>query len=128
MAARQSESATDFEHLSWAFLNAWWDHEPNDEGFCKLEDLLGKILEMGIGRLRHEWTQRPQEWSTCSAILEQIPGFRFTVDRGFLEWNAGPTDRGISHEPCSSERFSRFIRTVITRRPATFEELEDYLP
>lgn len=128
VAARQSESATDHEHLLWAFLNGWSDTEPDVDGFCNLATFLGRIVQMEIGRLRHDWDPQHAQWAACSRALERIPGFEFTVERGYFEWSAGATDRGISERPCSSHRFSRFIQTVLAKNPKTFEELEDFLP
>jgi hypothetical protein len=65
---------------------AWIDHEPDMDGFCCLRRLMTTIRQSYERcRIHAEWTHRPNTWPAAEAILNQIPGFSWTVERGYFE-------------------------------------------
>jgi hypothetical protein len=62
LCARRSASVTEHQNIVRAFHTAWVEHEPDAEGFCALESVIARIREWGIGRLRHDWNDRPEAW------------------------------------------------------------------
>lgn len=126
--ASRADSVTEDQHIVRAFHIAWVDHEPDTEGFCVLGGVIDKINEWRIGRLRHDWDNRPEEWGEAEKILASIPGLHWWADRGYFEWEYPPTDRGLCPEPCTSEGFHRFLHRLIERKPTSFVEFERLLP
>jgi hypothetical protein len=62
--------------------------------------------------------------SRLRAALDSIPHFHYSLEKGFLRWRYGTTDRGCFSEHCGTPKFASFAQRVISRRPSTFEELE----
>jgi hypothetical protein len=58
------------------------------------------------------------------AVLDSIPDFHYSLEKGFLRWQYGTTDRGCYIEHCGTARFNCFTRRVISQRPSTFQDLE----
>lgn len=128
LCAGRAAGVAEHQHVVRAFHTAWVDHEPDAGGFCVLGDLIARIREWGIGRLRHDWLDRPTEWADAQRVLDSISGLRWWVDRGYFEWEYPPTDRGLSQEPCGSESFKRFIQRLVETKPSSFAEFERLLP
>lgn len=61
-------------------------------------------------------------------ILASIDHFSYDIARGFLHWSAvGDSTFGVLSFDCFSARFETWQRSIINRRPASFEELEGAL-
>jgi hypothetical protein len=58
------------------------------------------------------------------AVLDSIPNFHYSLDKGFMSWRYGKTDRGCCSEHCDTPRFAAFTQRVIIRRPSSFGDLE----
>ncbi|MGL4551658.1 MAG: hypothetical protein ACRC33_10755 [Gemmataceae bacterium] len=128
LCAGRAAGTAEHQHVVRAFHAAWVDHEPDAGGYCVLGALISKIREWGIGRLRHDWVDRPAAWADAEAVLRSIPGLRWWVDRGYFEWEYPPADGGLSPEPCGSESFGRFTDRLVETRPSSFAQFERLLP
>jgi hypothetical protein len=62
--------------------------------------------------------------SQLEAILDAIPHFSYFLEKGFMRWQYGTTDRGCLSEHCGTQKFASFAQRVISRRPSTFADLE----
>lgn len=58
------------------------------------------------------------------AVLDSIPNFHYSLERGFLRWQYGSTDSGYYGFHCGTSQFAAFTQRVISRRPRTFMDLE----
>jgi hypothetical protein len=58
------------------------------------------------------------------AVLNAIPNFNYSLEKGFMSWRYGTTDRGCYSEHCGTQKFASFSQRVISRRPSTFADLE----
>lgn len=58
------------------------------------------------------------------AILDSIPNFQYSLERGFMCWRYGTTDRGCFSEHCGTQKFQSFAQRIISRRPSKFADLE----
>ena len=58
------------------------------------------------------------------SALDSIPNFHHSLERGFMRWRYGTTDRGCFSEHCGTQKFASFAQRVISRKPRTFAELE----
>jgi hypothetical protein len=58
------------------------------------------------------------------AVLNSIPNFHYSIEKGFMRWHYGTTDRGCYSEHCGTQKFASFAQRVISRRPSTFGDLE----
>ena len=61
------------------------------------------------------------------SILDGIPGFRYFVEKGFLQWCYGTTDTGCYRYSCDSAGFEAFAKRQIQRQPKTYDDLEGEL-
>lgn len=61
------------------------------------------------------------------SVLDRIPNFEYSVEKGFFVWKHGNTDSGCFPEHCGSDRFSAFAQRMMTRMPRTFSKLEGEL-
>lgn len=128
LCAGRAAGIAEHQHMVRAFYTAWVEHEPDADGFCVLSNLIAKIREWGIGRLRHDWGERPAEWAEAERVLNSINGLRWWVDRGYFEWEYPPTDSGLFQDPCGSESFERFIQRLVSEKPSSFADFERLLP
>jgi hypothetical protein len=62
--------------------------------------------------------------SRLKATLDSIPHFSYSLEKGFMRWRYGTTDRGCFSEHCGTQKFASFAQRVISRRPGTFADLE----
>lgn len=60
------------------------------------------------------------------SILDDIPGFHFSVERGFFEWSCN-NDSGVLRYSCLTNSFIKLQKMIIKANPKTFEELEEFL-
>jgi hypothetical protein len=58
------------------------------------------------------------------AVLNSIPNFHYSLEKGFMRWHYGTTDSGCFSAHCGTQKFVSFTQRVISRRPTTFAELE----
>jgi len=62
--------------------------------------------------------------SRLRAVLNSIPDFHYSLEKGFMRWRYGTTDRGCFSQHCGTKKFAAFAQRVISRRPSTFADLE----
>lgn len=121
-------SSVEHESIVFAFESVWMNRTEDADGYYGLRAAIAEIRTRGLARLRHDWLDRPPEWGDAERILNAIPGLRWTVERGYFDWEFPPLDQGLSLEPCGSDGFHRFVRRLVEYRPASFLELESHLP
>lgn len=126
--AGRRESPDEHERIVFAFQSVWMNRSNDADGYCRLHEAIAEIRARGLARLRHDWLDRPPEWGDAERILNAIPGLRWTVERGYFDWEFPPSDQGLSLEPCDGDGFHRFLRRLIEHRPSSFLELESHLP
>lgn len=127
LAAARTLSPSGREEFVEAFHSARLNSAQDDEGFTVLAQLVNKIRSQDWVKVYTPWNEALEGWSEAKATLQEIPGFRFWVDRGYFEWEYPPTDRGLSVS-CRGLSFQRFVARVLNQAPATFDELEELLP
>ena len=62
--------------------------------------------------------------SQLKVVLDSIPHFQYSLEKGFMRWRYGTTDSGCYSEHCGSQKFASFAQRVISRGPSKFSELE----
>jgi len=70
----------------------------------------------------------PAEVSPALAlILDQIPGFHYETQRGYLSWKYGTTDLGTIPDAIGTTNFIKIAQLIEKVKPVTFEALEGML-
>ena len=62
--------------------------------------------------------------SQLKAVLDLIPNFHSSLERGCMRWRYGTTDRGCLSDHCGTQKSASFALRVIRLRPSTFADLE----
>lgn len=65
--------------------------------------------------------------SQLKAVLDLIPNFHSSLERGYMRWRYGTTDRGCLSDRCGAQKFASFAQRVIRLRPSTFADFEGEL-
>jgi|GEM_PF-1915890 len=120
---------SEYQIIVETLLTRWVNHEEDADGFCCLGRLMAAIGTLNTNcRIRTDWPHQPSAWGIAQDVLNKIPGFTWTVDRGYFEWRYGVADKGLMPFPCKSESFIRFIERVVQQQPTTFDDLEAHFP
>jgi len=78
-------SVSDYQEIVRALHAAWIEHTPDSDGFCVLGEVIKTIRQWGVGRLRCDWSDKPEGWEEAAAILSETPGLTWWVDRGYFD-------------------------------------------
>jgi hypothetical protein len=119
---------TDSDLLSTAtLLLGTWADSPNR---IRLSNFLAEVAkragEGGTPVIRPLQSSRrlPRK---LTAVLDAVPGFHYSLEKGFMQWQYGSTDSGCYRHPCGSPGFDDFVRRQVQRQPKTYDDLEGEL-
>jgi hypothetical protein len=118
-------SRTEDQAIAGAFLLGFAEHEPDEEGYLVLSQVIGCFPSHV--RLRRTVTITHPGWPDAEAVLGRIADLRWWTDRGYFEWAYGETDNGIV-DALDGESFRRFVDRIVRDQPKTFADFERALP
>ncbi len=124
ISAKKTYSESEAQIIVSSVYAAWIDHKPDRDGFCCLDKVIKTIQKSFVScRIRTDWKRKPKTWKEAQAVLAKIPGFTWSVGRGYFEWEHAPAEQGMMQFPCKSENFRRFIDRIIDTKPTNFDDL-----
>ena len=101
-------------------LLAAWTETVNTKTLKKMIEELHKSNAPLLRPLKPVTAIHPE----LKAVLDSIPNFHYSLDKGFMSWRYGTTDRGCFSQHCGTAKFASFTQRVISRRPGSFADLE----
>lgn len=128
VALNPRSSPTDSDLLSTAtLLLGTWADTGNQVTIRQILKETGSRGARGGAPAVRPLNSRKRLAPRLKVVLDAIPGFDYSLEKGFMQWRYGQTDSGCYRYACDSKEFGAFAKRQIQRRPKTYDDIEGEL-
>lgn len=117
----------DMHQVAAILIGAWRLLAPT----ATISSVLEQARDMSpmlVRSLRNDANAEAQLKPECREILNSLPEFNFTIERGFLHWSySNDLMKGVLSQDCFSPAFEAFQNSIMRINPTSFEDIEGEL-